>query len=237
LVQVSPDGNYFKPLGRSYSGFNWEASSGEFSTLSWSCTVDSCLVSLPSLPTDSVYQLTTFDGSQLNYTTSDEVARFLEQATFGATNADIGSMSNTNLSQSFARWVYNQQKEVPMTSHRAFFRQHMNDRMEFATQQGAVTHPCQEGARYRRYAFSSLDQTKFLTITTVGTKKILRVNGFVRTVVEGPIYWFWYPPVVWTDGRYVDSARMYSELISNPIIRMTPRRHELLLTRSSFCIR
>jgi hypothetical protein len=203
LVQVSPDGSFFKPLGRSFRGFAWETSSGEFSSLSWSCDISSCLVSLPSLSTGSVYQLTTFESSQLNYTKSDEVARFLEQATFGATSADIESMNTTNLARSFASWIENQQKEVPITSHRAFFRQHMNDRMEVATPQGAVTHPCQKGTRYRRFAFSSLDQTKFLNITTVGTKKILRIDGFVRTVVEGPIYWFWSPSVVWPDGRYV----------------------------------
>ena len=203
LVQVSPDGEHFKPLGRSYYGYNWEASSGEFSTLNWACSVESCLVSLPSLPIGSVYQLTTFDGGEFNLTKSDEVARFLEQATFGATRADIASMDTVSSSplRSFARWIENQQKVVPMTSHREIFRRHMNERMEIATQVGAVTHPCKKGTRYRRSAFSSLDHTKFMNITTVGSKKILTVDGFVRTVVDGPVAQFTKPSVVWSDGR------------------------------------
>ena len=145
----------------------------------------------------------TFTSLELMLTKSDEVARFLEQATFGATRADIGSLMNTTTLtplQSFASWVENQQKEVPMTSHRQMFRQLMNARMEIATQQGAVTHPCQKGTRYRRFALSSLDQGKFVDIKTIGTKKILMVDGFVRTVVQGPLTAF-QQSVAWPDGR------------------------------------
>ena len=126
-MQVSSDGKSFKPVGRSYVGLDWEASDGEFSGLGWSCCVASCLTTLPSLPAGSVYALTTIERNELNFTRSDKVARFLEQATFGATNADIENLDASNLSRSFASWIEKQQKEVPMTSHRAVFRWHMND--------------------------------------------------------------------------------------------------------------
>jgi hypothetical protein len=137
----------------------------------------------------------------LNFTATDEVARFLEQATFGATRADISSIDLSSLQQSFASWILQQQEEVPMTSHRALFRQHMNERFEVATYQGAVTHPCQNGARYRRAAFATSDQGKIMNVTSVGTKKVLSVDGFVRTVVEGPMAWFYQQNVPYADGK------------------------------------
>ena len=191
-----------KPMGRSYNGNDWEAPSGEFSSLKWSCSGNSCQAILPPLPPGSVYQLTAFGTFEMNYTSADEVARFLEQATFGATRTGIESINTSNLPRSFAAWIEKQIEEVPLTSHRAIFRKYMNERMEVATYQGAVTHPCQEGTRYRRYSFTTLDQKKLMNITSIGTKKILSVDGFVRTVVEGPITWSSRTQSkVWSDGR------------------------------------
>jgi hypothetical protein len=125
----------------------------------------------------------------------------LEQATFGPTRADINKFDVSNLPQAFANWIKDQQKTVPLTSHRAMFRQRMNSRMETATHQGAVTHPCQKGTRYRRYAFSSKDRSKYVDISTVGNKRIISIDGFVRTVVNGPIVNFYDTSMAWPDGR------------------------------------
>jgi hypothetical protein len=201
LVLISPDGTNLKPVGRSYDGYAWEASAGEFSRLAWSCSGSSCVANLPDLPAGSVYQLTSFDAPQQFQGSIDKIARFLEQTTFGPTRAALKSFDTTNLPNAFANWVRDQQTTVPVSSHRAFFRRHLNARMEFATPQGAVTHPCQAGTRYRRFAFSAKDDQKYLDITTVGTKKILSVDGFVRTVVEGSITSIWDTTVVYQDGR------------------------------------
>ena len=201
LVQISPDSNSIKPVGRSYAGYDWEASSGEFSSLTWSCSGPSCVVDLPSLPDGAVYQLTSFDAPALVRAGPDEVARFLEQATFGPTRADIDKFDFSNLPQAFANWIKDQQKNVPLTSHRAMFRQRMNSKMETATHQGAVTHPCQKGTRYRRYAFTSHDTSKYVDISTVGNKRIISIDGFIRTVVNGPIVNFWDTSMAWPDGR------------------------------------
>jgi hypothetical protein len=114
-----------------------------------------------------------------------------------------------NLQQAFAAWIKDQQSKVPLTSHRAAFRQRMNSRMETATHVGAVTHPCQKGAVYRRYAFTSKDHGKYVDIETVGTKRIISVDGFVRTVVEGPVHQLWNPSFEWPDGRYVHCHTSY----------------------------
>jgi hypothetical protein len=201
LVQVASDRKSFKPIARSYAGRIWEASGGEFSYLSWKCSSSSCDVNLPRLPTGSVFQLTTFFAPVMFRPGVDEVARFLEQATFGPTATEISTFRLDNLPKAFAGWINNQMMNVPVTSHRALFRRKLNAKMETATHNGAVTHPCQKGTRYRLYAFSSKDYEKYLEIETVGKKRVLKIDGFVRTVVDGPISKSWDPSVTWPDGR------------------------------------
>ena len=213
LVQISPDGQSFKPVGRSYAGNRWEAYSGEFASLKWTCAGTSCVVNLPALDDGANYQLTTFANPTSSAVRKNEIARFLEQATFGPTRTEIAKLNTTaNLQQAFATWIKDQQGTVPLTSHRAAFRQRLNARMETATHVGAVTHPCQKGAVYRRYAVSSKDYGKYMDIQTVGTRRIIRIDGFVRTIVEGPVYQFWDRSLEWPDGRYVHCLRVISSL-------------------------
>jgi hypothetical protein len=90
-----------------------------------------------------------------------------------------------------------------MTSHRQFYRERLNARQEVATPQGAVTHPCQAGARYRRFAFSMKDTwNKKVEIVSSGTKRIVKVDGFIRTVVDGPVHWDRDMAVTFEDGEY-----------------------------------
>jgi hypothetical protein len=200
LHQITSNGANFKPVGRTYAGNAWEASSGDFSTLAWSCTIAHCTVDLPILLSGSKYRVTSFSPPEIFRDDGrDEVARFLEQATFGITQSDVSYFDTNNLLRSIGEWIKEQQDVVPITSHRAFFRKRSNARMETATRNGPVTHPCQKDATYRRFAFSMKDSDKYLEIKTVGSKKILRMDGFVRTVVEGEITGW--PNIVWTDGR------------------------------------
>lgn len=172
-------------MARSYTGFNWEASAGEFSTLKFECTKDVCYTTLPTPPTGAYYQATTFSAPPRS--NADVIARFLEQTTFGPTRSDISTFSGDASNLAMAKWVEAQQQRVPMTSHRAFFRERLNARMEAASPQGPVTHPCQVGTRYRRFSFSTKDTDKYVDVKTVGNKRILSVDGFVRTIVKGPI--------------------------------------------------
>jgi hypothetical protein len=63
----------------------------------------------------------------------------------------------------------------------------MNARYEVASPVGAVTHACQKGTRYRKYTFSAKDREKIVTIVEKGSKILLILDGFVRTMVDGPI--------------------------------------------------
>jgi hypothetical protein len=232
LVQVSPDGLSFKPVARSYAGNRWEAYSGEFASLKWTCTGTSCNVILPPLEDGAKYQLTTFANPTSSAVRKNEIARFLEQATFGPTRSEIAKLNTTaNLQQAFAAWIKDQQSKVPLTSHRAAFRQRMNSRMETATHVGAVTHPCQKGAVYRRYAFTSKDHGKYVDIETVGTKRIISVDGFVRTVVEGPVVKYWDQSFEWPDGRYVHCSHIVHILLARPSSQLTQCLPQLQVLR------
>jgi hypothetical protein len=203
LVQVSPDRLSFKPVGRSYDSREWEASSGEFSSLQWLCENGSCIVDLPTLPQGSIYKLTSFDTSNIAAIgNKNDIARFLEQATFGPAIEQINKLNERpNLSDAIAEWITEQQRDIPISSHREMFRRLMNARMETATYNAAVTNPCQMGTRYRVFSFSSKDHDKYLEIESIGNKKVLRVDGFIRTVVNGPIFNTWKPSSEWPDGR------------------------------------
>jgi len=51
------------------------------------------------------------------------------------------------------------------------------------------TGPCNESAKYRRYAVLSVDDNRFVEVTESPydpTKLILSVDGLVRTIVDGP---------------------------------------------------
>lgn len=193
LVEITSKG-YLKPVGRSYDGNEWEASSGEYSATEFDCDSTSCKVDLPAPKSGARYQLTSMPST--TYTAADETARFLEQATFGVTSSDIEvltkspdrrSLEQGSLQQAFARWIKEQQTVVPLTSHREYYRHRVNARFEVAMETGAVTHPCQQNTRYRRFAFSAKDAEKVLTITTKGAQKMLLLDGFVRTVVNSPV--------------------------------------------------
>jgi hypothetical protein len=185
LVEVTSSG-FLKPIARSYDAFDWEAAPGAYSSLlRFQCSMETCTVELPVLASGSTFQLTSFEKP--SYSRSDESARFLEQATFGPTRSDINAFNTGNLGLSFANWIKEQQTVVPLTSHREFFRQHLNSRFDLSTPMSSVTHACQTGTRYRRYAFSNKDRAFKIVIETVGKYKVISINNVTRTVVEGPI--------------------------------------------------
>lgn len=169
------------PVGRSYLGNDWESYSGEFSILNFSCKNSVCFVQLPGLSAtrkkvfgDYHYELVSFQHS---IPVLDRVARFLEQATFGPTRAEIDSFPD-----SFADWIKSQQ-EIPPTLHRAVYREHLNHRSVMPSHMGIPTHPCEEGTRYRRYAFSDKDRESVVEVRTDANRKILLVDGQARSVL------------------------------------------------------
>ena len=85
----------------------------------------------------------------------EELARFLEQATFGPTLDainDFGPLVAVN--DGIASWIQDQMDNQEMTLHRKWFREHANHRYE-VNHIARPYHACEKNTRYRKYAFSS----------------------------------------------------------------------------------
>jgi hypothetical protein len=184
LVEINKEG-FLKPVGRSYGSFDWEQSPGDNSKLTFNCVNGFCVSTLPVIEEGSRYQISAFNRP--SYSEADEAARFLEQATFGQKMSEIQQLVTGDLSENIVSWIQGQQKDVPMTSHREFYRKRLNARHEAPQAFGAVTHPCEVGTRFRRFAFSSKDDAYSVQITTLNDKKVLKVNNAIRTVVDGSL--------------------------------------------------
>lgn len=207
IYNPSDDGlrenTFLQPIGRSYSNHPWEVTRGKFiAETSFSCRDMSCTIDLNKIEAvegGGTYQLTTFyEPSQ--YTKRDVIARFLEQAGFGASQAEIDALDAAEpgsvdaLRQSsgaLAKWVQDQQdvSKTPIMSHRAIYRQHLNARFEVPGPLGRTSLPCEAGARYRRFTFTEKDVGKKTTLTTEGGKKLFAVDGKVRTAFTPPLFY------------------------------------------------
>jgi hypothetical protein len=177
LWRIGP-GSKRTPVARSYEGNPWEVYAGEFSEkIQFQCQKGNCKTILPSLEDDDqFYELASFQHSAPQ---NDQIARFLEQATFGPTRSTIMEFPD-----SYSEWVH-EQMALPDSSHRRFYRSRLNHRKTVSSQQGVATHPCQAGTRYRKYAFSDKDRQATLEIRTdpVSSRKILLKDGQARTVL------------------------------------------------------
>jgi predicted RNA-binding protein associated with RNAse of E/G family len=63
----------------------------------------------------------------------------------------------------------------------------MNARFEFASPVGSVTHPCQQGTRYRRFLFSSKDYEKVVTLKKAGNVTNVYLDGLLRSTIVGTV--------------------------------------------------
>jgi hypothetical protein len=180
LWQVNPSINSIIPVGRSYLGHEWEGySTTVLQPVSFDCDSSFCIAILPELSDGFFYELAAFDH-RLPF--RDEVARFLEQATFGPTREALDSFSG-----SFAGWVKDQQENAPLTSHRAYFRERLYQPYDRPGVYGLVSHPCRRGSFYRKSAIPSLfargwGDVEFRTDSTTG-RTIVGRGGQAYTVV------------------------------------------------------
>lgn len=202
------------PVARSY-GARWEASAGHYaktgSGLGMNCLHDVptpyCEFTLPPVDESQQYVLETYQHS---ITKEAEAARFLEQATFGTTKEDLQALMATD--NNFTQWVYDQMYNIPMSSHREFYRKRTNPKFEFPQDVGTIgPTPCEKFSRWRKYSLTSRDTiqgrrtawNKFLTITQsegiVGY--IWKVDGQFRTITkEQPRF---------TDGTLLELGTRY----------------------------
>ena len=180
LWQVNAARTTIIPVGRSYHGHPWEPYGGKLNWVKFQCNQERCTLTLPELPDGFSYELAGFD---YELPKRDEIARFLEQPTFGPTRKEINALQDTP----FAEWISKQQNNVPLSSHRKFFRERATALTPGRpSKMGISTQPCQAGARYRSYSFSPIDRFQELEIRTdPGTgRKILLREGQAMTVLE-----------------------------------------------------
>lgn len=171
-----------------------------------------CDFTLPPVEETQQYVLETFRHF---ISKEAEAARFLEQATFGTTKEDLEALLATD--NNFTRWVYDQMYNIPMSSHREFYRRRTNPKFEYPFEVGAVgPTPCEKYSRWRKYALTSRDTiqgrrtgwNKFLMITQpVGIEGyVWKVDGHFRTITkEQPRF---------SDGTLVELNKRYR--IPNP---------------------
>jgi hypothetical protein len=164
-------------VARSYQGHHWEVYASEFSdNIQFDCgTATICTTTLPVLEADERYELLSFTHS---IPETDQIARFLEQATFGPTRKTIDEFPG------YVEWI-KEQISLPYTSHRRSYRSRLNHRKTTTSSQGVATHPCKKGSRYRKYAFTNMDRDALLEIRTdpATSRKVLLRDGQARTVL------------------------------------------------------
>ena len=165
-----------------------------FQGLNIVCDIEpnTCDVTLPTLAAEEQYILESFEHS---LSSEAKAARFLEQATFGATKEDIAALVANNLN--FEDWIA-QQYALPATSLRSFYRKRVNAKIEFPYYHSTLgPRPCQIYSRWRTYAITSRDMlenrktiwSKFLTIEMDESGRyIWKVDGMFRTYTnEAPV--------------------------------------------------
>jgi len=151
---ISKSKKSFQLLGRSYNGRDWENTAGPYSVaFKFMCESGACNVTLPELEdleTETIV-LTTYYHTA---TSKEQVSRFLQQATFGPTRAEIDAW-NTSLPLEFGKWTKNQMNMDP-TLHRAYYRERANARMTLLADNliAPGDKPCNLHSRWKKYAFS-----------------------------------------------------------------------------------
>ena len=115
------------PVARSYLNYSWENVAGPYvDKLKITCGVSNCTLNIPHLTNGISPSHFVLLSTNIQVSTKEKVARFLEQVTFGPTLDDINKFdtSGLNLNNQFANWVKQQMDPsiVAATYHRAYFR-------------------------------------------------------------------------------------------------------------------
>ena len=200
---VTMDGNTIVksiPLARSYNGNDWEVAAGDVGPATFKngflCYSQGCQINLPNFPAlnPNVQYILTSHSHSLNR--KDEMARFLETATFGATSSEVAALKSAAQSRgnfnAIVEWFTAQSDKsvVSPTSHRKYWRERISPRIPIATKFGSPDHPCDQSSRWRRFTFVRNDvlwwMPKELRIEGAGPY-ILYLDGVLRTAVEN----FW----------------------------------------------
>jgi hypothetical protein len=108
---------------------------------------------------------------------------------FGPSIGDITSFKQsygTAAESTFQSWIFNQIRNVPVTSHLEFYRRNTNPRWDRVSRSArSLKNPCAKSARWRTYALTSRDAPlKKLSVEAFGAKFLLKIDGEIRTVLD-----------------------------------------------------
>ena len=140
LTKVVPssgnDAEISIPVARSYDNKPWEKSPGDYAASLFKdkdilCYASGCQMNLPTLEEEGAEcHLSSFSYS---LSETDELARFLETATFGITQGELEAFDSSpgNVQTKIIDWVWNHMNvsSTPMTSHREFWRKGLSGRV------------------------------------------------------------------------------------------------------------
>lgn len=185
-------------VARSYDNKDWEPAPGPYSSsVTFACSGGKCDLDLSDpISHGQPLKLTAFDPYLDVSDDGDRkkmVAKFLEQASFGPTLNEINDWDYDSFDASFKQWVSHQINTEPLSSHREFYRERTNPRMDqvFFSARGGPN-PCDEKSRWRKFSFTSKDMLseKVFSVTPVadggGTNGpyVAMIDGFARTVIS-----------------------------------------------------
>ena len=147
------------PFARSYNGHPWEASPGPFASppSGVTCTVNDCQVFLAPLEI-STDRYAVLSKARAEPPREELIASFLERTTFGGTKSEIESLASSPWTATEqAAWIRTQ-IDLPMTSHREYYRKRTNSVWDTPAMPAKSDHPCSPNSLWRRYAFVEQDR-------------------------------------------------------------------------------
>ena len=172
------------PVGRSYDGNSWEL------TQAGACDGGDCKFAIYCAGTETMpgqctvtipddahsYRIDQLSGP--NVPASAKASRFLTQATFGPTRSTMNAMDATS-SSGVRAWI-DAQMALPLTSHRAYYRQRVSPRASSAFATGGVRAACSAGSRWHRFALTKVDEGSNLEVAQEHGGYALRISGQLR---------------------------------------------------------
>jgi len=198
ILKISPDGKSIANVARSYDGGDWQVASMSFSFISITCDDVECTFRIPpssdDTPPFSKWDDFSVVTSDYALSRTNELARFLEQSTFGTTKEDLDSFDEaTPADVAIADWIKDQIENKEMSLHREYFRKRVVHHFPIPQPIARPLDPCEKNTRYRRYAFSSKDRKRQLKIKPFGSKFMLSIDDEIRTLVSS---------IDWCDSDY-----------------------------------
>ena len=184
---ITPVYEYYVPVGRSYDGRDWETVAGQHSTLVYTCSSGSCTVTLPDVSEAKYYM----SGYKYTLTGPQSWARFMEKATFGPTTQSIADQNGDFTTDAMASWI-SQQGQTPLSSHREYFRRHLNPRsLEVYKYGTSGPHACETGSYWRKFAFTRKD--KVMSIGPIKSDWPMMMHNVTleSRTVSGVTKWAW----------------------------------------------